>query len=73
MNHWSTVERFAADHRADLLREASGSWRLDGDEAAAQSRPSPRRFAALALARGRAILRSVVARAHVAAATSQNR
>ena len=69
MNHWSTVELLAADHRNDLARDVAGSWRLVADAPVDESaRPSEPALGSAVARRGRQLLRSVALRSHVAAA-----
>ena len=69
MNHWSTVELLAADHRNDLARDVAGSWRLEPDTTADPSAKRSERALGSAVARrARQLLRSVALRSHLAAA-----
>jgi hypothetical protein len=48
MNHWSTYEQRATDHRADLLRDARGGghdrarWQADSIDGSAAAAPANR-------------------------------
>ena len=69
MNHWSTVELLAADHRNELARDVAGSWRLSTDRTVDAPARAPGRGRGSAVARrGRRLLRSAALRSHIAAA-----
>jgi hypothetical protein len=69
MNHWSTVELLAADHRNDLARDVAGSWRIEADATVDAGTRAPARALGSAVARrSRQLIRSVALRSHLAAA-----
>ena len=61
MNHWSTYERLATDHRADLERDALGggraSSRWQGDSASGSTGAAPAGRLPQAMTRLRGLVR----------------